>query len=276
MGSAEKALQLLLSTDESEALSLARALDAENKQRQKEEGKTLKEALAIMEHEINFAHHRSVVLHHDDWHPGVIGIVASRIAERFYRPTILISTKNEVGKGSGRSIRNFHLFDALVKCNHLLEEFGGHEKAAGLSIMRENLADFKKVFNEMAREALQPEDLIPAIDIDMELALGALSEKFIADLEQCAPFGMGNPQPVFASHDLKLKGRPRSLRGSTLKLWVTDGAVTCEALGSKFGDIDFSGIDTGISIVYSPAMNDWQGISTIQLKLKDIQFPSPA
>ncbi len=270
MGSAEKALQLLLCTDEAEALALAKTLDEENKQRQKEEGKTLKEALALMEHEINFSHHRSVVLHHDDWHPGVIGIVASRIAERFYRPTILISTKDGLGKGSGRSIRNFHLFDALAKCDHLLEGFGGHEKAAGLSIVRENLADFKKIFNEMAHAALQPEDLIPAIDIDMEITLSALSEKLINDLEQCAPFGMGNPQPVFASRELKLKGRPRSLKGNTLKLWVTDGQVTCEALGSKFGDLDLSGIDQGVSIVYSPAMNDWQGISTIQLKLKDI------
>jgi single-stranded-DNA-specific exonuclease len=160
-----------------------------------------------------------------------------------------------------------------MKCDHLLEEFGGHEKAAGLSIVRGNLADFKKTFNDTAHAVLQPEDPVPAMDIDMEITLSELSEKLINDLEQCAPFGMGNPQPVFVSRDLKLKGRPRSLRGNTLKLWVTDGQVTCEVLGSKFSDLDLSGVEQGISIVYSPAMNDWQGISTIQLKLKDIQYP---
>jgi single-stranded-DNA-specific exonuclease len=275
MGSSEKALQLLLSTDEAEALLLAKALDAENKQRRKEEGKTLKEALTMMEREINFAHHRCVVLHHDEWHPGVIGIVASRIAERFYRPTILISTKEGLGKGSGRSIRNFHLFESLEKCDHLLEEFGGHEKAVGLKITRENIAGFKKVFNEIAHEMLSAQDLIPMVDIDMDITLSALSEKLINDLEQCAPFGRGNSQPVFASRDLQCKGRPRFLRGESLKLWVTDGKVTCEAFGNKFLDSDISRLNQGFSIVYSPSMNDWQGISTIQLKLKDIHIPEP-
>ncbi|MBU4304831.1 MAG: single-stranded-DNA-specific exonuclease RecJ [Candidatus Omnitrophica bacterium] len=271
MGSAEQALRLLLSDNYANALELARALDAENKQRQKEEAKTLKDALAIMEREINFKHHRSVVLHHDEWHPGVIGIVASRIAERYNRPTILISTKESVAKGSGRSIKNFHLFDTLVQCGHLLENFGGHEKAAGLSILKKNIDDFKKFFNDMAHRMISNEDLLPSIDVDMEIALGLLSEGLISELDRCEPFGMANPRPVFASRDLKLKGRPRLLRGNTFKLWITDGKVTCEALAGSFSDIDISNINDGFSITYSPSMNDWQGISTIQLKLKDIK-----
>jgi len=272
MGSAEKALELLISHNYKQALKLAKGLDSENRQRQKEEAKTLKQALEMMQSEINFKHHRSVVLHNDQWHPGVIGIVASRIAERYYRPTILISTKNEVAKGSGRSIRNFHLFDTLSKCEHLLEEFGGHEKAAGLSILRKNLYDFKQFFNEMVHKTISSEELVPVIDVDMEIDLSALSEKLIAELEQCAPFGMGNPRPVFASRDLKLKSKPKALRGSSFKLWLTDGKVTCEALGSRFSDIDISHLDTSFSIVYSPSINDWQGINTIQLKLKDLKF----
>ena len=175
-------------------------------------------------------------------------------------------------KGSGRSIRNFHLFKMLSKCNHLLEGFGGHEKAAGISILRENLQSFKEFFNDMAVKFLSEDDLIPAVDIDMEIALGALSEKLIKKIEQCAPFGMGNPRPVFVSRDLTLKGRPRSLRSNGFKMWVTDGKVTCEALGSRFADLDVSHIQDGFSIVYSPSMNDWQGISTIQLQLKDIRI----
>jgi len=272
MGSADKALQLLLSDDYKEAVELAKGLDSENKQRQSEERKTLRQALSMMETEINFKHHRSVILHNDAWHPGVIGIVASRLTEKFYRPTILISTKEAVAKGSGRSIKNFHLFDTLAKCDHLLEEFGGHEKAAGLSILKENVADFKDFFNKMVHSSLDDDDLVPVIDIDMEISLGALSEKLINELERCAPFGNGNPRPVFASRDLQLKGRPRILRGSGFKMWVTDSKVTCEAMGSKFADLDISHINDGISIVYSPSINDWQGINTIQLKLKDIQL----
>lgn len=272
MGSAEKALELFLSTDYEKALLLAKELDNYNKQRQKEEAKTLRQATSMMQSEINFKEHRSVVLHNDEWHPGVIGIVASRIAEKYYRPTILISTKDKMGKGSGRSIRNFHLFDTLSKCDHLLEGFGGHEKAAGISILRNNLLDFKKFFNDMVVKTLANEELVPVIDVDMEVSLGSLSKKLIEELELCAPFGMGNPRPVFASRDLTAKDRPRTLRGNGFKIWITDGKVTCEALGSKFSNIDVSDISHGFSVVYSPSINDWQGINTIQLKLKDLQF----
>ncbi|MBU1924979.1 MAG: single-stranded-DNA-specific exonuclease RecJ, partial [Candidatus Omnitrophica bacterium] len=229
MGSTEKALKLLLSKDAAESHELAKMLDQENRQRQRIEGKTLKEALNMVENEVNFKHHRSVVLHNDNWHPGVIGIVASRIAERFYRPTILISTAKTLGKGSGRSIKNFNMFDTLDKCKHLLKEFGGHEKAAGLSILRENLTEFKTIFNQLAHQLLDVQDLVPALDIDMEIALGALSEKLIMELEKCAPFGIGNPQPLFVSRNLKLKNKPRILRANTYKLWLTDDKITCEA-----------------------------------------------
>ncbi len=272
MGSAEKALELLLSTDYEHALRLAKDLDNANRQRQKEEAKTLRQAVSMMQREINFKHHRSVVLHNDEWHPGVIGIVASRIAEKYYRPTILISTKDKIGKGSGRSIRNFHLFDTLSKCGHLLEGFGGHEKAAGISILKSNLLDFKKFFNEVVHKTLSCEELVPVIDVDMEVSLSVLSEKLINELELCAPFGMGNSRPVFVSRDLRVKDKPRTLRGNGFKLWLTDGNVTCEALGSKFNDIDISDISSEFSVVYSPSINDWQGINTIQLKLKDIQL----
>ncbi|MCG2712629.1 MAG: single-stranded-DNA-specific exonuclease RecJ [Candidatus Omnitrophica bacterium] len=272
MHSAYKALELLLSVDYEHALGLAKDLDNYNRQRQKEESKTLKQAIAMMQSEINFKHHRSVVLHNDEWHPGVIGIVASRIAEKYYRPTILISTKDKLGKGSGRSIRNFHLFDTLAKCGHLLEEFGGHEKAAGISILKNNLLDFKEFFNEMAHKALPSDELVPVIDVDMEVSLSVISQKLIDELELCAPFGMGNPRPVFASRDLRAKDRPRTLRGNGFKIWLTDGKVTCEALGSKFNDIDISDINSEFSVLYSPSINDWQGINTIQLKLKDLQF----
>lgn len=273
MGSAKKALELLLSCDYKKAMVLAHALDADNKQRQKEESKTLRQALAMVDKEIDFKQHKSVVLHNDAWHPGVIGIVASRIAERFYRPTILISTKDKIGKGSGRSIANFHLLDTISKCNHLLVGFGGHEKAAGLSILKDNLTSFKESFNEIASLSLSDDDMIPVVNIDMQIPLSSVSEELINEIEQCAPFGMGNSRPVFSSVNLKLKARPKSLRANCFKMWITDGEVTCEAFGNRFTDIDISHIKDDFSIVYSPSINDWQGIHTIQLKLKDLQLP---
>ncbi len=271
MGSAQKALQLLLSRDYTEAGKLAKELNDNNRRRQREEEKTLREALVKVEQEINFKHHRSVVLHSEQWHPGVIGIVASRLAERFYRPTFLISLKGEVGKGSGRSIRNFPLFESLVKCDHLLEEFGGHAKAAGISILRKNLADFKEVFNQMAHEMLDAGDLIPQVDIDMDIPLNLLSEKLITELELCEPFGMANPRPLFASRGLKLKSRPRALSSKSLRFWATDGKITCEVLGYRCDDFDVSDLREGFSLAYSPSLSQRHGISTIQLKLKDIQ-----
>jgi single-stranded-DNA-specific exonuclease len=272
MGSAQKALDLLLAGHHNKAMVLAKALDDENRQRQKEESKTLRQALSMIDAEISFKEYKSVVLHNDAWHPGVIGIVASRIAERFYRPTILISTKEDMGKGSGRSIRNFHLFDSLAKCDHLLEDFGGHEKAAGLSILKHNLEDFKRSFHKITSSILTEEDLVPVIDIDMQIELNQLSEKLINDLENCAPFGMGNTRPVFSSVNLNLKGKPRQMRSNGFKMWVTDGQVTCEAIAGRFDQVDVSNITDGFSIVYSPSINDWQGINTIQLKLKDIKL----
>ncbi len=272
IGSAEEALRLLLSDSYAQGYKLAQALEKGNRQRQRIEEKTLKEALAMVESQVNFKYHRAVVLHNDNWHPGVVGIVASRIAERFYRPTILISTNESMGKGSGRSIKNFHLFEALLKCEHLLEEFGGHEKAVGLRILKKNLDDFKQFFNETAYNTLTAEDLRPGVNIDMEIALNAISEKLISELEKCAPFGIGNPRPVFVSRDLKLKSQPRFLKRNAFKLWLTDEKITCEAIGNKSLNVDISTLNDGFSIAYSPSINNWQGVSTIQLQLKDMRL----
>ncbi|MCM8813676.1 MAG: single-stranded-DNA-specific exonuclease RecJ [Candidatus Omnitrophica bacterium] len=273
MGSAERALRLLLSDDPAESLGLAQELDKENRERQRLEAKTLREALEMIEAGVNFTQSRSVVLHHEQWHPGVIGIVASRIAERYNRPTILISSAEQIAKGSGRSIRNFHLFDALAQCGHLLEGFGGHEKAAGLTIDKENLADFQQAFNETASNILAPHDLIPVIDADMEIPLGVLSESLLADLDRCAPFGVGNPRPVFISRGVRRKDRPRPAGpGGSIKLWLTDGRATCAAYTDRFSSLECPAAQAECAIIYTPSLNVRQGITTIQLQLKDLHF----
>ena len=142
IGSPQKAIELLLSNDIDGATALAKILSTENRNRQKIEAKILEEALAKVEREVNFKDHRVIVLASENWHPGVIGIVASRIAERFYRPAILISLDGKLGKGSGRSIDGFHLFEYLLRCKDLLAGFGGHECACGITIEKENIAKF--------------------------------------------------------------------------------------------------------------------------------------
>lgn len=272
MGSAHKALDLLLSENFEESYKLAEFLNQENKKRQKLEENILKQALAKVESQVNFKEHRAVVLEDASWHPGVIGIVASRIAERFYRPTVLFSSKGELARGSGRSIPKFHLFEALLKCEYLLEEFGGHENAAGLSIRREKIDDFRKVFNEIALQEITPECLVPGLEVDMEIPLSGLSEQLLNEVENFAPFGAGNPQPIFASRMLKLKSRPKPMGKNGFKIWLTDEKVTCEAIGNVPLNYDISDLSDGLDIAYSPSLNNWQGISTIQLRLKDMKI----
>ena len=273
MGSSENSFKLLMAESDAEAQRLAEQLNDDNRSRQQLEAKTLSEALAKIEQEVNFKHHRVIVLYKDDWHPGVIGIVASRIVERFYRPAILLTSKdNGLAKGSGRSIDNFHLFDALIKCGDLLEEFGGHSKACGLSIRTSRIEDFKLAINNYALENVVSQDLSPSLEVDAEIPLSLLSEELIAAIDSLAPFGNGNPRPVFATKAVSLKSRPQVLGKNTLKLWVSDGDITCQAVGFKMAD-SFSAPDMPevLDIAYTVGLNRWQGVTSIELNLKDLR-----
>jgi len=277
IGSPETAVNLLLAGEYERALQLANILDEGNRARQRLEEKTLKEALWKIEQEINFKEDRVIVLNDASWHQGVTGIVASRIVERFYRPTILVVMKDGIGRGSGRSIRNFPLLDALSQCEKFLEKYGGHEYAAGLVVLKENLMGFKDALNGIAHNTLQDKDLIPRIGIDMEIPLGEISEGLIDQIEKLAPFGVGNPKPVFSSKGVSVKTIPRVMGRNTVKMWVTDGKVTCEAVGFNMasGELRLPEKDEKISLVYSLSINDWQGTSTLQLKMIDLKPSEP-
>ena len=273
VGSAENSLKLLMTDSVREAELLAARLNEDNRLRQQLESKTLAEALAKIDKEINFKEHRVIVLHQDDWHPGVIGIVASRIVERFYRPTILLSSEDEeFVKGSGRSIDNFHLFDALVKCERFLEKFGGHSKACGLSMKRGYVDDFKKAINNRANDVILAEALTPKLDIEAQIPLSLLNEELIGQIQQLSPFGPGNPKPIFTTTAVSLKTNPEIVGKNTVKMWVSDGDITCEAVGFKMADIFFpDDIPSVIDIVYTVALNEWRGTSSIELHLKDMR-----
>ena len=275
LGSANTAVELLLTDDASKAEVLAKRLNEANRERQRIESLTLKEAISKVERDINFKEHKVIVLDQEDWHPGVIGIVASRISDRFYRPTILISTKDGIGRGSGRSIENFHLFEALMGCGDVLKEFGGHKYACGLTILEKNLAQFKKTINEIANCVLAPEDLVPFIDIDAEIDLDSLDYGVVEDLARLEPFGERNPEPVFCSRNLTLAQPARILKGEHIKFQVRGGNKNFEAIG--FGLVKNSDAEvilrkySKFDLVYTVSFNSWQGVDRIQLKIKDIK-----
>lgn len=209
----------------------------------------------------------------EGWHHGVLGIVASKLADRYYRPAIVISLNEKLCRGSGRSIKNFHLFDALRGCKEFLNAFGGHSHAVGLVVARDNITDFKDSINRLAREQLTLEDLLPSLEIDMELSLSDLNQGLISELERLEPFGSGNPEPLFYTRNLKLKAQPQVLSRDTLKFWVTDADTTYQAIGFGMGSFK-SSIEAADSfdLVYSPRMDSWLGEMSVLLEAKDIIF----
>jgi len=273
MDTAEIALNLLISQRQTEAGDLAKIIETHNRLRQKTERKILEEAEVIIDREINFKDHKIIVIAKEDWHPGVLGIVASKLVDRFCRPAIVISLSYDLCKGSARSIKNFHLFEALCECKGLLETFGGHAHAAGLVIAKDNIEDFKQDINRLAKEKLVLEDLLPHLDIDIELALSDLNESAIMELEALEPFGMANPEPLFYTRNLKLKGEPQVLGRNTLKFWVTDGQITYQAIGFGLGSFEDSLVNADyFDLVYSPRMDNWHGEGTVLLEIRDIFF----
>jgi single-stranded-DNA-specific exonuclease len=273
MDTAEISLNLLTSQKMEEAYELAKIVNAHNRQRQKVEDKILEEAQDLIDREINFKEHKIIVIAKEGWHPGVLGIVASKLADRFYRPTIVISLTEDLCKGSGRSIKSFHLLHALLECKDFLETFGGHSHAVGLVIHKDSIKDFKNKINQLAHQKLALEDLLPILDIDMELSLSELNEKLARELEVLEPFGTGNPEPLFYTRNLRLKDEPQVLSRDTLKFWVTDGENTYPAIGFGMGSFRESLVNADcLDLVYSPQIDNWQGRDSIILEVEDIFF----
>lgn len=274
LDSAQVSLNLLTSSIQDEAEELARTVEAYNRQRQKIENKILEEAKDLVDKEVNFKEHKIIVIAKENWHQGVLGIVASKLADRFYRPVIIISKTYDLCKGSGRSIKNFHLFQALLECKDFLESFGGHQYAVGLVIAKDNIEDFKNRINHLACQRLGFEDLTPSLDIDMELSLIDLNEAAVTEFGQLEPFGVGNPEPLFYTRNLKLKAKTTQVLGkNTLKFWITDGNITYQAIGFGMASLKESLVDSDyFDLVYTPRIDNWQGGKSILLEARDIFF----
>jgi len=273
MDTAETALELLMSEDEDKAVLLAKALDTYNRQRQKIEGEIFEEAQDLINKEVNFKEHQVMVVAKEGWHLGVLGVVASKLADRFYRPAILISINKDLCRGSGRSIKNFHLFEGLSDCRELLDNFGGHEHAIGMVIQQDNISQFREKINLFAKNKLVFQDLIPSLDVDMELGLSDIGREFILELQELEPFGEGNSRPLFYTRNLALKGQPRLFNKNTMKFWVTDNDLTYSAIGFGMGQLKEELLNAGsFDLVYSPMIDNWQGQESMVLDIKEVFF----
>ena len=271
MSSASTALRLLLTGNEREAGSLARVLEEENRQRRQEEQRVLSEAIQQVERSVNFARDRILVIAQEGWHAGVIGIVASRLVERYHRPAFVIALENGRGKGSGRSIRSFHLFNALEAAREFLLEFGGHEQAAGFSVSMDQISSLRRRLNEHSHAVYPPEVFLKSIDVDLEISLADLTPRLVRELEMLEPFGVGNPKPVFLSRGLFAKnvGLPQK---AGRRIWVTDGTLTYEVVLSERSGIRFD-FESGsrFDLVYTVGQKSWQGETLTFLDAKDIK-----
>lgn len=265
---AKRGVELLLTEDTEVAATLAEELDAANRERQEIEKEILADALEQLKTAETLTKRTAVVLASEAWHPGVIGIVASRVVERCHRPTMLIALQDGVGKGSGRSIPAFHLYNALSEAKGALVKFGGHQQAAGISILEENLAAFYDLFDGYAAENLSVEDLRPEYGVDCEITAEDVGEQLLAITSSLKPCGMGNPDPLFMLRGAKVVSH-RILKDAHLKLTFTIGGTLIDAIGFKLADKAPQG--ECIDILFTPELNVWKGRENLQLRLRDIR-----
>ena len=211
---------------------------------------------------------RSIVLASADWHQGVIGIVASRLVERYHRPTILIAlTKDGLGKGSGRSIPGFHLLDALGPCSQHLTRFGGHRYAAGIGLLAEDVPVFAEAFEAEAARILTDSDLVPLLTIDAEVEPGDVTKELALELKRLEPFGMGNPEPLLMLRGMTVVER-RTVGEGHLRLRLARDNRSFGAIAFNLADRETSGL---IDIAFFPEINEWNGSSSLQLRVKALR-----
>ena len=264
-----ESLQLVLAQDAAEALPLARNLDYHNQERQKIERGITTSVIGAVKARFNPQTDFVIVEGQLRWHIGVVGIVASRVLQQFYRPTFILGGEGDNWRGSGRSIAGFDLAAALRECDDLLVRHGGHAMAAGVTIKPENLDAFRQRLNDLARRTLKSEDLQPLLRLDAEVALREVTLDLLAELDRLKPTGQGNPPVQFWARQLA-NARPPQRMGAEkqhAKLWVSDGKVTCEAIWWGVGTSTMP--EGKFDLAFVPQVNDFSGRRTVQLKMLD-------
>jgi len=273
MESGEPSLNLLLSDNVEESQELAAGIEKQNKERKRIEQLTTRQAIKKVEMEVNFNKDRVIVVWDESWHPGVIGIVAARLVERFHRPSLVISVVDGKGKGSGRSISKVNLYELLKQASNPLEQFGGHAQAVGLSIEQGNLEEFRRLINEVGQEWVLTENLSKTFNVDAEISFKDLDLEQMKEIAQLEPFGLKNPKPVFLTKNVELKRVPTAYYNKyETRFMVNHNGVSMEAVGKNSTNPEFGEITQGVfDIIYSPALKIWEGREVYELTLKDIK-----
>lgn len=273
LGDASRAVELLMTESYEEALAIAQICESENQNRRKLDEDTFAEAIAYAEELYATVDTPAIVLHSDTWHAGVIGIVASRLAERYHRPSIMLTTIDGTMKGSARSVSGFDLYDALKQCEHTLLQFGGHKYAAGLSVEPHRFEEFRSTFLNLADRLLTDELRTPGINIQAKVSLSEITLKFIRILSQFAPFGPMNMRPVFAARDVTVAHRPGIVGNKHLKFKVRENGTTFDTIGFNMSDrIDNAFVNRKtIDIAFTITENEYNGQTQVQLALKDFK-----
>lgn len=279
MGHARLAVELLTSEKPIRSMQIAEYLKEQNNQRQQYERKIFKQACEmIVEQNLHHPDRKSIVLASENWHTGVIGIVASRIVDKFYRPTIMINAgaaENGIAQGSARSIRGFCLLSAIKACSQHLISFGGHKMAAGITIETEKIDRFAADFEAYAKQNLNENDVSAKLDIDAAAPLAEFRNEVVSELQMLGPFGEGNPKPIFATKGVRLASPPRRVgsAGEHLQLAITDNTNAVRCIGFRFGKLEKKLLENEFfNVAYQPQLNTYNGNTNVEFVLTDIQF----
>jgi len=279
MGHARLAVELLTSDSPIRSMQIAEYLKEQNSQRQQCERRIFKQACEmIVERDLNHPDRKSIVLVNENWHTGVIGIVASRIVDKFYRPTIMINAadaENGIAQGSGRSIPGFCLLSAIRACSQHLSSFGGHKMAAGIRIETEKIEQFAAELEDYAKQNLNENDVAAKLHIDAEVPLEKFHMETVSELQLLGPFGQGNPEPTFATKGVRLASPPRRVGAGRehLQLAITDNTATIRCIGFRFGRLEKKLLENEFfNVAYQPQINTYNGNSSVEFVLTDIQF----
>ena len=273
LGDADQGLRLLLTEDELEAGRLAREAGELNRERQEADRRILEEALEQLAGSYDPRRDFVVVLGSEGWHPGVVGIVASRVVELVHRPTVLVALEGNRGRGSGRSIPEFHLLEGIRACGHHLERFGGHHQAAGMELLRDRLPGFREALNLEARKVLERVDLRPTLRVEVDVGLGELSWDLHRYLRHLGPHGIGNPRPLFAARAVTLAVQPRTVGAGHLKLRLRQGGAELDAIGFRLAGRFPPGIlgQGPLDEVFQLQVNEYRGQRQLQANVKDLR-----
>ena len=276
MGHARLAVELLTSESEMRCYQIAEYLKDQNNQRRQCQRKIYKQVREMIRaNRLNHPDTKSIVLADESWHTGVVGIVASRVVDEFFRPTILLNTAGDIAQGSARSIEGFNIHAALSACSEHLVSFGGHKMAAGLKIHKDKIEEFAQSLEEYARQNIKDQDLVCKLDIDAICPIGQLSIDVVNQLRRLEPFGHGNPAPVFATEGVRRISPPRRVgtKGDHLQIAITDNTASVRCIGFGMGALEKKILEAEtFSVAYEPQIDTYNGGGSVQFVLSDIQF----